>query len=69
MLNFTLQVKARTNIGWGACSSVRTVRSLEDVHVPESPENFTVIFQDETTIGLQWISPSFTTGIIHGYKV
>lgn len=67
MLNFTLQVKARTSIGWGACS--RTVRSLEDVHVPESPENFTVIFQDETTIGLQWISPSFTTGIIHGYKV
>lgn len=69
MLNFTLQVKARTSIGWGACSSVRTVRSLEDVHVPESPENLTVIFQDETTIGLQWISPSFTTGIIHGYKV
>lgn len=69
MLNFTLQVKARTSIGWGACSSVRTVRSLEDVHVPESPENLTVIFQDETTIGLQWISPSFTTEIIHGYKV
>lgn len=53
MLNFTLQVKARTSIGWGACSSVRTVRSSEDVHVPESPENFTVIFQDETAIGLQ----------------
>lgn len=69
MLNFTLQVKARTSIGWGACSSVRTVRSSEDVHVPESPKNFTVIFQDETTIGLQWISPSFTTEIIHGYKV
>lgn len=51
-ISYHIKVKARTSIGWGACSSVRTVRSLEDVHVPESPENFTVIFQDETTIGL-----------------
>lgn len=67
--SYHVKVKARTSICWGACSSVRTVRTLEDVHVPGSPEIFTVIFQDETTIGLQWTSPSFTAVINHVYKL
>lgn len=47
-VNFNVQVKARTSIGWGSFSNVRTVRTLEDV--PGNPENFSMIFQDETTI-------------------
>ncbi|XP_061184941.1 receptor-type tyrosine-protein phosphatase F-like [Saccostrea echinata] len=65
--SYNIKVQPRTSVGWGSFSTIRTLRTLEDT--PGSPTEFTVTFQNETTVGIRWKSPNFTRGIIQGYKI